>query len=182
MKTVLITGHTKGLGKAIYDELQTDHRVIGVSRGTGQDICDLNVEDYRDVDILINNAYHQDCQFYMLRDFYEMWKGQEKTIVNIGTAGIDLPNRPLETLEYNASKKKLEAYSRWISDNDKVLRCMMLSPGFMVTELVLSRMEHWSEEEKQKHTSKSLDMCYVARMVRMVIESPHKIRDLQLLP
>ena len=182
MKKVLLTGHSKGLGKAIYDELTNDYLVLGASRSNGKSIQDILCEEYDDCDVLINNAYHSTGQLGLLKSFYEMWRGKSKTIINVGTAGLDAAERPYETLNYNAAKKQLETYSRWISDNDRVCRCMLFSPGFMKTDLVKSKMDHWPEEKKAKFDNCELDVGYAAKAVRMMIESPYVIRDLQLLP
>lgn len=182
MKKVLLTGHSRGLGEAIYNELQADYSVTGASRSNGKNIRDIVCNEYSDFDILINNAYHSTGQLEVLKAFYQMWKGQAKTIINIGTAGLDAAGRPYETLNYNASKKQLETYSRWISDNDSACKCMLFSPGFMKTDLVKSKMEYWPEEKKAKFDNCELDVQYAAKIVRMMIESPYVIRDLQLLP
>jgi len=59
-KTVLITGASRGIGKAIYDELKNDFHIIAPSREE-LDLSDLNsINEYfstsKDIDILINNA------------------------------------------------------------------------------------------------------------------------------
>lgn len=182
MKKVLLTGSSKGLGKAVYNELYKDYNVTGITRSNNNNINDIDASLYQDYDILINNAYHSTGQFNLLKSFYNMWRGQPKTIINVGTAGLDAAGRPFETLNYNASKRQLETYSRWISDNDSVCKCMLFSPGFMKTDLVKSKMEHWPEEKKAMFDNCELDVGYAAKTVRMMIESPYVIRDLQLLP
>lgn len=52
----------------------------------------------------------------------------------------------------------------------------------MKTDLVKSKMDHWPEEKKAKFDNCELDVGYAAKAVRMMIESPYVIRDLQLLP
>ena len=182
MKRVLLTGHTKGLGAAIYKELEADHIVIGASRSTNMHVMEIDPFDYEHFDVLINNAYHSIGQIELLRTFYDMWQGKDKVIINVGTAGLGLSNRPFETLNYNAAKRQLETYSRWISDNDEFCKCMLFSPGYMDTELVRSRSMHWDEDAQKKNTSKPLDVSYCAKIIRLMIESPHRIRDLQLIP
>lgn len=185
MKKVFLTGNTKGLGKAIQEELSRvvgEYEITGASRTKGSDINKINYLWYSSYDILINNAYHSTAQMQILKDFYHMWQGKDKIIINIGTAGLNVSGRPYETLNYNAAKKQLETYSRWISENDEHCKCMLFSPGYMETELVKSRAQYWDDETKAKNTSKSLDMSYCAKLIRLMIESPHTIRDLQLLP
>ena len=182
---ILLTGNTKGLGKAIEEELSRivgEYTITGASRSIGLHVNDIDVKVFEDYDVLINNAYHSTGQLDLLKRFYEMWRGKNKTIINVGTAGLKITDRPYETLNYNASKTQLETYSRWISDNDKNCKCMLFSPGYMNTDLVANSIHHYSDDAIEKNTSKSLDVSYCAKIVRLMIESPNTIRDLQLIP
>lgn len=84
---VLITGHTRGIGKHIYDALSVQHTVDGISTSTGHDISTqyntiLNMA--KNYDLFINNACVGDCQSSFLRDLC----GSVPHIVTIGsTAG-----------------------------------------------------------------------------------------------
>jgi len=64
MKCV-ITGHTRGVGRALYENfVNKGWQVIGLSRSNGYDIdknFDLVVEAAQGCDLFINNAY-RDCQ------------------------------------------------------------------------------------------------------------------------
>ena len=87
---ISITGHTKGIGKAIYDVLSEEHDVIGFSRSNG-----FNISDPRKIfvasigcDVFINNAYIMDTkdQINLFNMFFEQWKDDpNKFIVNIGS-------------------------------------------------------------------------------------------------
>ena len=56
---IVITGHTRGIGKAFYDHfVNLGHEVVGVSRSTGFDIPnDINriVELATNCDLFVNN-------------------------------------------------------------------------------------------------------------------------------
>lgn len=64
MSKIVITGHTYGIGKSIYNAFKSDHsnEVIGLSRSNGHDInkdFDKIVEIATGADIFINNAYYE---------------------------------------------------------------------------------------------------------------------------
>lgn len=61
---IVITGHTKGIGKAIADHFK-EFEVIGLSRSNGYDIdrnFDKVVEKIKGADLFINNAYRDQQQ------------------------------------------------------------------------------------------------------------------------
>jgi hypothetical protein len=68
---IVITGHTTGLGKAIYDKFTevSCHKIVGLSRSTGYDIdkdFDKVVEEAIGAEIFINNAYRDKQQLKLL--------------------------------------------------------------------------------------------------------------------
>ena len=71
MKKLAVTGHTKRIGKAIYDAFPNS---IGLSKSTGYDITDENsrtriLHAVRDCDIFINNAHDGFGQVELLMFF-----------------------------------------------------------------------------------------------------------------
>lgn len=77
---IVITGHTSGIGKAIFDKFTevSCHEIIGMSRSNGYDIekdFDKVVEEATGAEIFINNAYRDSQQlklFHALKDKVEM--------------------------------------------------------------------------------------------------------------
>lgn len=107
-----ITGHTKGLGKAIYDELvNKQHQVLGFSRSNNYDIDqsssrDSIINQIQDCDVFVNNAYSKDSQFEILQNLVACWEGQKKVIININSKSIFAPTVPAFMNEYVIDKKK----------------------------------------------------------------------------
>ena len=91
---VAITGHTQGLGKAIFDELaRRSYQVRGYSRSNNWDIMSLEIrnkilEETFDFDVFINNAYCPVAQFELLKSVVAHWQGTKKLIVNVGSKSI----------------------------------------------------------------------------------------------
>ncbi len=91
---VAITGHTQGIGKAIFDDLtKRSYQVHGYSRSNGWDISlqetrNQIVHETSDFDVFINNAYHPSAQFELLKMLVDQWQGTKKLIVNVGSKSI----------------------------------------------------------------------------------------------
>lgn len=79
-KKIVITGHTSGIGKAIYDKFKeiSCREIVGMSRSNGYDIdkdFDKVVEEAAGSEIFINNAYRDSQQlklFHALKDKVDM--------------------------------------------------------------------------------------------------------------
>lgn len=88
---IAITGHTQGLGKALFEHFQSDN-IIGFSRSNGYNIASPAVrsailDKIKDADIFINNAYnnYNNSQLALLTQVYNLWQGTDKIIVNISS-------------------------------------------------------------------------------------------------
>ena len=140
---IAITGHTKGVGKAIADKFDN---VLGFSKSTGYDISDDAVvkdiiEKSKDCDVFINNAYHRDAQARLLYKMYQQWQNEPKLIINIGAVSSDnisnftrLGYIPFWT-DYTSYKAQLDFASLQLSDKHKkgMCRVTMLKGGFVDT-------------------------------------------------
>ena len=97
----VITGHTSGIGKGIYDFLDDARwQVEGFSKSTGWDINDperikwiVNYAVENTVDVFINNAYHEWHQTELLFQLFEHWRYQKKTIINISSNAGEMVTR-----------------------------------------------------------------------------------------
>lgn len=116
----LITGHTSGIGKALYTAFSSaGFEVTGVSRSNGYDL----VERYQDIvalaencDLFINNACYKDYQTKFLKDL----AGKTK-IISIGSlAGYYADNVKLKK-EYCLNKFQLIMETKKLSFHYEVL-------------------------------------------------------------
>jgi hypothetical protein len=79
-KKIIITGHTNGVGKAIYDKFKkiSCREIVGMSRSNGYDIekdFDKIVEEATGAELFINNAYRDSQQlklFHALKNKVDM--------------------------------------------------------------------------------------------------------------
>ena len=126
-----ITGHSKGIGKAINDVLISNgYDVIGFSRSNGVDIGTEEgrqtiIKSLNDLDIFVNNAYHPEGQTELLNLFLKEWKGTDKFIINISSKMVFYPGQGFK--EYVTSKKLQNELikSTMLSAHPKVLNLLL---------------------------------------------------------
>jgi len=110
MKAV-ITGHTSGIGKAVYELLEgAGFNVVGLSRSNGYNIQEADKVVRKviseDPDIFINNAYHLKSQTDILKKTYQEFKFQDKLIVNICSVAALIPKTHEDYgMEYASDKR-----------------------------------------------------------------------------
>lgn len=114
---IAITGHTSGIGKALFDFF-VSYSPIGFSRTNGYNInC---IEDRKkivnqciDCDIFINNAYSDETnsQLALLQEMYNVWQSKDKLIINISSRITDfvLPASSQEHM-YQTHKKDQDTF------------------------------------------------------------------------
>lgn len=169
---IAITGHTRGIGKAIADAL-SEHEVIGLSRSNGYDISDTAtiIKSIEKVDVFINNAYFEYAQCELLTSLHHLWKGTDKMIINIGSIVTDYPriDAHLDHLQwdYRDHKTKLRDVFRKLIKTKNTCNLVLISPGATDTDMI-------------KHqTVAKLNPNEVAKAVQYVIANP-LIKELTL--
>ena len=92
-KKIVITGHTSGIGKALYQSLQGEEReVVGISRSNGYDISKDREKILllvKDAHVFVNNAFSEFDNVHLLYEIFNLWKEENKLIVNIGSESSD---------------------------------------------------------------------------------------------
>jgi hypothetical protein len=109
---IAITGHTKGIGKSLFEELTYEgYEVHGFSRSNGYDIsdkssCDRIIEETKDFDVFINNAFDYFGQTYILESILNYWGGTNKIIINVNSKSIFSKKIPSSMIKYVEEKNK----------------------------------------------------------------------------
>ncbi len=165
-----ITGHTKGIGKALYDTLiYKGHTVYGFSRQNSYDISDQEdrnaiIHKVKDCDVFINNAWLDFYQVDLFNDIFEQWKTDKtKTIININSRSkYGISGNP----SYSATKKELAKVAyKGMFDMDKKCRIINVNPGYVKTEMT-----------KDKHdTIPMLSATEVTDMILWTLDQPQHI-------
>lgn len=144
---VAITGHSRGIGKALYDTLSNDHSCTGFSRSNGFDIVeqqDLIVRAVLKCDVFVNNAYRGIEQVNILNKVWHFWKSDPgKTIVNISSMS-KYPGISGNVSGYSAHKAALshQAFMLMFSDNTRRCRMINVNPGYVATDMTASVKGH----------------------------------------
>ena len=109
---IALTGHSKGLGQALFNKLSLTHETLGFSRNNGYDIKNPDnrkkiIKESKDCDIFINLVHNYYHQTDLLLELHKSWKGLQKYIINIGTQAVDDENFGIsdyQMLEYKVQK------------------------------------------------------------------------------
>jgi nucleoside-diphosphate-sugar epimerase len=171
MKKVVITGHTKGLGKEIYEYfIQKGYSVFGYSKSTGYDIS-LEKDRHKiinflsDANIFVNNAYDRenqdfDSQLELLKNVSNLWQNLNKTIINISSFASDYYLSKFKTdtwrLNYRKNKFLQDQYIKSLYSNNKV-NIINLKPIFRSIYI-----------EKEKTTEK-LEVLEIRKLLDIIL-------------
>lgn len=129
-KKIIITGHTHGVGKAIYDKFKeiSCREIVGMSRSNGYDIdkdFDRIVEEATGCELFINNAYRDSQQLKLL----EALKDKVDMMVVMGSVSRFYPE--LIPTDYVKDKQDLAEACRMVSLNPNGIPLLHLDLGFI---------------------------------------------------
>lgn len=160
MKKIAITGHTRGIGKAIVDLCTDEYEILGFSRSTGHNLSHRSTletvfEEAKDCDIFINNAFCGDSQLKLFDIFYDNWKDDTtKFIININSKNRFRVGDGTFGGSGLYASTKLQLHKQWIDVlHEKSRRCKIsnISPGFVDTELISHyTMPDWMRQPAQE--------------------------------
>jgi len=131
---VAITGHTRGLGLALFNKFTAEkHTVIGFSKTNGYDISIKDnifqiINLAYDCDIFINNAFFEFAQCDILFELVDKWKGLDKQIVNISSSMVTRPNYDFRNIRYRNYKVALEDANYFLSNKYQLPKIMIVQP------------------------------------------------------
>lgn len=126
---VVITGHTWGIGKALYDSFESaEWEVVGLSRSNGHDIdadFDRVVEAAAGADLFINNAYRDKQQTKLVHAL----KNKVKKMIVMGSVSRHYPE--LINTDYVQDKQELAEACRLISVDPAGIDILHLDLSFI---------------------------------------------------
>lgn len=165
---IAITGHTKGIGRAVADLYYTDE-VVGFSRSNGYNLEDSStinriIDSSVACDVFVNNAYYALAQVDIFERLLAIWKHDpSKTIVNINSRTIyNGPNQR----QYTSDKKLLRSAAvNAIRDIDRRCRIININPGYVKTDM--------TSDVHNKY--KMLSPEQLATMIKWCLDQPQGI-------
>lgn len=126
---VVITGHTYGIGKALYDSFKSaEWEVVGLSRSNGYDIdnnFDKVVEAATGADLFINNAYRDKQQTRLVHAL----KNKVAKMIVMGSVSRHYPE--LIHTDYVHDKQELAEACRLISIDPNSIDILHLDLSFI---------------------------------------------------
>jgi len=162
---IVITGHTSGIGKALYDLMtEQGHTVVGLSRSNGFDLS-KNIDMFllKDWDIYINNAQYEFKQTELLYKLFEENKNRDCQIINIGSVSSDNAGYRDYVNEYSVYKTALETACSQLQFCDPDCKIILIKPGRTDTPLVAERVTY------------KIDPQYMAECIMWVMYQPKRI-------
>lgn len=160
---IVVTGHTSGLGKSLYQSFSKNHHVIGLSRSNGYNL-ESDIEPFvaHNFDVYINNAYYKYSQVDILYELFNRNKYKCCTIINIGSVSAD-GNRDTVN-EYAVHKSSLEKACTQLQLIDSECKVVHLKLGRMNTPMTDHRKEY-----------PRMDTDYIADTMDWIIKQPQNI-------
>ena len=175
---ILIIGHTRGIGKAIYDYYnKKGYKVKGLSRSNGYHLNELSkFERYIwAYDWIILNAFYYGSQLKVLKHIVRNYSNKPKKVIVItSTSGTDICfDKTLDVnsyKEYSRHKKKLIKYIEKIQQEiiNQPLQIFDVCPDVVDTQMSKGL---WMGVKK-------LDPIEVSKAVQFCLESKFNINKI----
>ena len=176
---IAITGHTSGIGKALYkrckEQALPSHEPIGFSRSNGYDINMLTKtlkqfhERATDCDVFVNNAHDKFAQVDLLYALWEEWKDEKKQIVCISSLRPDY--NASQVMSYSVEKCALDHACEQLQMIKSNCRVINIKPGYVDTQRVAN-----------KGPLHKMDPDYIAKVILWSIEQPEYLLTLRIRP
>jgi hypothetical protein len=166
-----VIGHTRGLGKEIYQTLSKKHEIFGFSRGNGYDIKNHTeiINQIIDFDCVINNAYYKNYQGLFFEEIFKKWIDKDKTIININSSIVYDKNG------FDVLYKKDKLHLKDVTNN---LLMNNLSKKVKVTSIY----PFTYNTNKQFEKFNKIEVSYITSVIEWIIEQPYEIREISIYP
>ena len=167
---IFITGHTRGIGKAIFEWYQAKgYMCYGVSKSEGLDVdkdCDAIVQQMANFKYIVLNAYAKDSQLRMLKQIIDWYQNDDKHVAVItstsGTsAGMDSSLKQQEYNWYCKNKKELIEFIEKSQQDlyEKPIQIYDICPDTVKTDMSEGLWDKYPKLDA-KDVAECVDMCF----------------------
>lgn len=178
---IALTGHTKGIGKSIYDwffgDPEMTEEVLGFSRSNGYDIKNKSdrekiIKEVSDCNVFINNAHEEFAQVHMLNELYNSWKEtQGKIIINIGVDSV--PSVAWQVVHKMYPVEKMALHSAIDILQQESDRCVK------ITNLALG---HVNTEFNEDYFGSKIHPTEVPKAIEWIVSRQDEVKSLVISP
>lgn len=173
VKKIAITGHSKGLGKILFDNYtEKGFNVFGASRSNGFNLekdehLHRFCKEIIDYDVLINNAPGS-FQAKVFTHMHKLWYEQKKVIMNIGSRTTQFPVS--KAMQYGAEKSALDFLTR---------STQHFGPEYPAVLLI--RPGYFAGVRSYNKDAPKMNPDHVAELVMFMIENSFRYKILDLV-
>jgi NADP-dependent 3-hydroxy acid dehydrogenase YdfG len=173
---IAITGHTKGIGKELYDYYSAlGIEVLGFSRTNGYDISKADaqeriINESLDCDLFINSAYFRYSQIDLLQRWYgHHYKKPNFMIVNLSSLAGDASMFLGKVYPYGLHKKALDdvSYQMNLSAGCKC-KIINVKPGHVKTDFLMDTNTYTFAQLRQPRSI--LDLEKLIKVIAFTID------------
>ncbi|QDC51250.1 hypothetical protein FIT74_04340 [Candidatus Methylopumilus universalis] len=167
MKKISITGGSGLIGSEIVRHLSLDHQLVLVNERLPH--VDEIINEIHDCDVFINNAMHKWGQVDLLMKLYDLWRTEDKLIVNIGSRAA-APNISIG-YEYSTVKSSINHFSDLVRFKDDAKKCRVstINPGLVgkidgvsLTPSYIGEIVAWLVNQPKYVEISRIDVSHVA--------------------
>ena len=174
---ISITGHTAGIGLALKTVFEKNgHTVVGFSRSNGYQIADEEarariLEESKDVDMFINNAYDHVGQYELLAGMINQWDGTNKQIINISSKFSLAVNRTW-THEF------LDVYIEKKREQNELIRTKMAESSPRILNVIVGLVDTNKSTELPGNRINPKDLSEL--IYNLAVNSPMYVQEITL--
>ena len=155
----LITGHTSGIGKAIFEKFNG----VGLSKSTGFNILNDDITPYlKNCDVFINNAYDNSDPWAQTKLLYK--SKHVPKIICIGSNTTDQTKK--KPHPYQSAKLALENSCN-----------QLFYLGYNIT---LIKLGYVNTPRVSKITDKKMEATYVANLIEWILQQPYRVKEISI--
>ena len=176
-KSLGVTGHTSGIGKNIFENIDLETK--GFSRSNGYNIDLENdrqriVRELETFDVFVNNAKGEGMsQVRLLMQIFESWKNQKKIIINIGSLAARMCSFRGRPHLYSIEKAAL---------HNAVQQIQMCRSTCRVTEILFGMVDTPANTGHPEKSEFLLDVNIAHKSVKQILAVNEYIPSIEVWP